>query len=88
LAFVIKRKITLVGDACFKLPIITRFHNLHVGNIKAVVGEIASYHERDWLFLFYSYDCMFFGLFLAFTFVFWVKVLTSFLPSLVHDGSF
>jgi hypothetical protein len=46
LAFVIKKKITLARDVCFKSPIIIRPHNLHVGNIKVVVGEIASYHER------------------------------------------
>ncbi len=47
LAFVIERKIALVGDACFKPSIIIKSHNLHVGNIRGVVGEIASYHEKD-----------------------------------------
>ncbi len=32
----------LVGDACFRLIIIIRSHNLHVGNIRGVVNEIAS----------------------------------------------
>jgi hypothetical protein len=47
LAFVIERKITLARDVCFKLPITIRSHDLHVDNIKRVVGEIASYHEKD-----------------------------------------
>jgi hypothetical protein len=42
----IERKIALVGDACFK-PSNTKSHNLHAGNIRRVVGEIASYHEWD-----------------------------------------
>jgi hypothetical protein len=46
LAFVIERKSTLARDVCSKSPIIIRPHNLHVGNIKGVVGEIASYHKR------------------------------------------
>jgi hypothetical protein len=40
-------KITLTGGACSKPPIIIRFHNLHVGNIRGAMGEIISYHERD-----------------------------------------
>jgi hypothetical protein len=47
LTFAIERKIMLVGDACFKPPITIRFHDLHVGDIKGVVGKIASYHKRD-----------------------------------------
>jgi hypothetical protein len=47
LASIIERKIKLEGDVCPKLPITIRFHNLHVGNIKGAMGEIASYHERD-----------------------------------------
>jgi hypothetical protein len=43
-AFVIEKKITLAGDACSKPPI--KSHDLHVGNIKGAVGEIASYHNR------------------------------------------
>jgi hypothetical protein len=35
----------LLGDACSRLPITIRSHDLHVGGIKRVVGEIASYHE-------------------------------------------
>ncbi len=38
----------LVGDAYSKPLIITiRFHNLHLDNIREVVDEIASYHEKD-----------------------------------------
>ncbi len=42
-----ERKIALAGDACSKPPIIIRFHDLHVGNIRRVMGEIVSYHEKD-----------------------------------------
>jgi hypothetical protein len=47
LAFVIERKIALVGDVCFRLPIIIKFHDLVIDNIRGVLGEIASYHEKD-----------------------------------------
>jgi hypothetical protein len=47
LAFAIERKITLAGDACSRPPITIRFHDLHVDDIKGVMGEIISYHERD-----------------------------------------
>jgi hypothetical protein len=47
LASIIKKKIVLVGDVYFRPPIIIRFHDLHVGNIRGAVGEIASYHKRD-----------------------------------------
>ncbi len=47
LAFVIERKIVLVGDVYFKPPINIKYHYLHVGNIRGVVGEIVSYHDRD-----------------------------------------
>jgi len=43
----IKRKIVLVGDACSKPLITIKFHDLHASNIRGVVGEITSYHERD-----------------------------------------
>ncbi len=49
LAFIIGRKIPLEGDACFRPPITIKFHNLHVNHIKGVVGEITTYHERDYL---------------------------------------
>jgi hypothetical protein len=44
LTFVIERKIALARGVCFKPPIIFRFHNFHVGDIRGVVSEIASYH--------------------------------------------
>ncbi len=44
----------LARDACSRPPIIIRFHNLHVGNIRGVVREIASYHERDYLSPFFG----------------------------------
>jgi hypothetical protein len=46
LAFTIERKITLSSNACSKPPIIMRFHDLHVGNIRRVMGKITSYHKR------------------------------------------
>jgi hypothetical protein len=45
----IERKIGLVGDACFKPPIIIKSHNLCASDISNAVGEIASYHNRDYL---------------------------------------
>jgi hypothetical protein len=47
LTFVIERKITLLGDACSRPPIIIQSHDLHLGNIRGAMGEIVSYHERD-----------------------------------------
>jgi hypothetical protein len=47
LASVIERKIVLARDLYFKPLITFRSHNLHASNIKKVVGEITSYHERD-----------------------------------------
>jgi hypothetical protein len=47
LAFAIERKIELVGDVSSRPPIIIRSHNLHASDIRGVVGEITSYHERD-----------------------------------------
>ncbi len=46
-AFVIKKKIALASDACSSPPIIITFHHLCVGDIKGVMGEITSYHEKD-----------------------------------------
>jgi hypothetical protein len=43
----IERRIVLVGNVCFKSPITIRPHNLHVGDLRGAVGEIASYHKRD-----------------------------------------
>jgi hypothetical protein len=39
--------IALVGDACSRPPTTIKSHKLYVGDIKGVVGEIISYHERD-----------------------------------------
>ncbi len=47
LASTIKKNIALAGDASFRPPIIIRFHDLHVGDIRRAMGEIASYHKRD-----------------------------------------
>jgi hypothetical protein len=47
LTSVIKKKIVLANDVCSRPPITIRFHDLHVNNIKGIVGEIASYHKRD-----------------------------------------
>jgi len=47
LTFAIERKIALASDVCFKPPIIIKSHDLHASDIKGVMGEIASYHERD-----------------------------------------
>jgi len=44
LAFVIEKKIALARDVCFKPPIIFKFHDFHVGDIRGVVSEIAYYH--------------------------------------------
>ncbi len=49
LASEIEKKIVLGSDACSKPPNTIRSHDLHVDDIKEVVGEIASYHERDQL---------------------------------------
>jgi hypothetical protein len=43
----------LTSDVCFRPPITIRFHDLHVGNIRGAMGEISSYHERDYLFPFF-----------------------------------
>ncbi len=37
----------MVGDACFRPLIIITSHDLHVDNIRKVVGEITSYLEKD-----------------------------------------
>ncbi len=43
----IEKKIVLASDACSKPPITIGYHDLHVGDIRRVVGEIVSYHEKD-----------------------------------------
>ncbi len=47
LASVIKRKILLAWDIYSKPLIIIKPHDLHVGDIRRAMGEIASYHEKD-----------------------------------------
>jgi hypothetical protein len=37
----------MAKNVCSKPPIISRFHDLHGGNIKVIVGEKVSYHKRD-----------------------------------------
>ncbi len=36
-------------DACFRPSTTIKSHNLHVGDIRGAMGEIASYHNKDWL---------------------------------------
>jgi hypothetical protein len=47
LAFAIERKIVLASDACFRPPITIKSHDLHAGDIRGAMGEIASSHLRD-----------------------------------------
>jgi hypothetical protein len=35
----IERRIALVGDGCSRPPITIRFHDLHVNDIRRLVGE-------------------------------------------------
>jgi hypothetical protein len=37
----------LASDVCSRPHITIRSHNLHASDIRRVVGEIISYHERD-----------------------------------------
>jgi hypothetical protein len=41
------KRVVLAGDVYSRPPIIVRPHDLHVGDIKGAMGEIASYHKRD-----------------------------------------
>jgi len=47
LASTIERKIALIDYACSKPLVIIKSHNLHAGDIKRAMGEIASFQERD-----------------------------------------
>jgi hypothetical protein len=47
LTFVVERKIALAGDACSRPLTAIKSHNLHAGNIRGAVSEIASCHKRD-----------------------------------------
>jgi hypothetical protein len=69
LVSVIERKIVLVGDVYSRPPI--RSHELHVSDIRKVVGEITSYHETDQLSPFFgSYGLCIFWPFLGLPFLF------------------
>ncbi len=71
----------MVGDACSKLLITIRSHDLHVDNIRGDVGEIASYHKtmRGTSFppSLVPTSCASFGFSLAFCFVFSVMLWPS-----------
>jgi hypothetical protein len=43
----IERKIVLANDVCSRALITIRSHDLHASDIKKVMGEIISYHEKD-----------------------------------------
>jgi hypothetical protein len=43
----IEKMIVLASDPYSRPPITIRPHDLHVGNIRGVVGEITSYHMKD-----------------------------------------
>jgi len=47
LVSIVKRKIALTSDAYFRPLTPIRSHNLHVGDIRITLGEIASYHKRN-----------------------------------------
>jgi hypothetical protein len=47
LTLAINKKIVLTSDAYSRPPIIIRFHDLYVDNIKGATGQITSYHKRD-----------------------------------------
>jgi hypothetical protein len=47
MAIVVRSLPFLRSDACSRPPTTIRSHDLHVGDIRGVEGEIASYHERD-----------------------------------------
>jgi hypothetical protein len=47
LAFAIERNIVFASDACSRPPTTIKSHDLHVGDIRGNVGEIASYDERN-----------------------------------------
>jgi hypothetical protein len=47
LTSIIEKKIALACDVNSRHPLTIRSHDLHVGDIRRVVGEITPYHERD-----------------------------------------
>ncbi len=73
----IEMKIMLTRDACSRLSITIKSHNLHADDIRRAVDEIVSYHERgtNSLLSLVPSGCMSFDLSLAFPFVFCAMVL-------------
>jgi len=68
----------LVKNVCSRPLITIKSHDLHVGDIRRVVGEIVSYHEKDKLSPFFgSYGLCVFWPFFGFPFVFCVMVLAN-----------
>jgi len=53
LTFAIEKKIALADDVCSRPPIIIKSHNLHTRDIRGAIGEIISYHKKDWFFPFF-----------------------------------
>jgi hypothetical protein len=47
LASITKKHIALACDVCSRPSITIKSHNLHAGDTKRAMGEIASYHEKD-----------------------------------------
>ncbi len=59
----------LAGDACFRPPIISRFNDFHVDDIRRAMGDIASYPRgTSSLFCLVLVGCSSFGFSLAFRF--------------------
>jgi len=74
-----ERKIVLAKDVYSKPLITIKFHDLHVSNIRKVVGEITSTTRRTSSFpSLVLVGNASFGLSLAFLFVFYVMVITIF----------
>jgi hypothetical protein len=55
----------LAGDASFRPAINIISDDLHAGDIRQAMGEIASYHKKGWFSLVHA-GCMSFSLSLAF----------------------
>jgi hypothetical protein len=47
LTFVVKKKIALTGDVCYRPLTIIKTHNLHASDIRGAISEIVSYHKKD-----------------------------------------
>ncbi len=66
LTFTIENQIALAGHVCFRTPIIIKSHDSHASDIRKAMGEITSYHERNYiLFIFWFMQVV---CFLAFLF--------------------